>query len=328
LASDSASGRVVFFGGVLTIAPVACSVAEALPSIAFVQGTIDDQARAGGMVARFIDGDDGSRILHEVLHQTRGYRCDFGTVPENTCLPSQVPGFGSTFADPGCTQELLGLYGTRPALTARFSSTCGVEPEYYEVGAELTPTTVYTNVSGICESRPACSMAYFRVGARVMADGLPQAMTAREGVGTLQAMRRVDGDGAPLGFPHRFWNPAIDRECYPIEAPDGSYRCLASDSMGTTQSWAEPTCMVTQLAEVSSCAMPGSHIFEYGPICIPGVRAVGGIFARGALHGSMTVYNELSSCRSLDIGGRSGSFFAVGPSVAPATLPELQLIIE
>ena len=207
--------------------------------------------------------------LHEVLSQSRGYQCDFDREPPNTCVPEQFGIVNTTFADAACTEPLVAVLGPRPPLAMRAAAFCGAETEYYDVGDEFTESTVYSNRTGSCVSQSVGGpVTYYRVGESVLPSELGEATTAREGEGALLAARRVDADGEPLGLPYRFWNTAIDRECFPAAIAD-SIRCVPNDGIPTNGLWADATCSSTQLAEVPRCATPGSLVYDRGPALNP-----------------------------------------------------------
>jgi hypothetical protein len=312
-------------------------VAELMPSAQFVRGTVDAQSRADGMVARYLDGDDGSRLLHETVHQTRGYACDFEETGH--CLPPSYqtrPGY-LRYEDPGCTDPVYGFRGTEPPPIITNPGidqpVCDREPTYYERGSVVTADPLYdVNDMGDCEAVTVFSnYTYYRQGPAIPLSEFPEASVALEGTGGIAARRYVDADGAPLGQVHEFWDASLDEGCDPMETPDGNVRCVSRDR-GIVE-WArysDPACTESSRIGGASCVGAEPRILAESDArnCVlEGRRKLLGAYETGANIGDTYYFDNGSIDCEMRTAADHYEYYSRGPEVTDE-LPPLELKTE
>ncbi len=308
-------------------------VAEQVPSAQFVRGTTDDETRADQMVARFVDGEDGSRVLQEVIHQTRGYTCRFDA--EGRCAPARSPE-GTNYEDSGCTEPIYSYYGDEPpaliAAPQRAANGCQNGTEYYTTGSEVNAATIYRYVrsTDTCEAiTPRIDRTYFRAGAEVE---LPQSSLTLEGEGDVVARRRVDADGAPLGTVHEFWDATRDESCQPVKLPGDEFACLTND-FGYVQStyFQDATCDESSNIGTTYCKNTAPRLLmqiAYGECKPDSIRAIDAVWEAGADIGSDYYFENNSVECQMRSFADTVSGYELGASQGLDTLPPLTLEIE
>ena len=311
-------------------------VAEHVPSVSFVRGTRADESRADGMVARFIAGEDGSRILDETVHGTRGYTCTFDEDGRCVVPPETI---GTYYLDATCSERIHPEYASLPdpvMLTDRIldSRRCPSDVRYYERGARVTAATIYArNVSGICTAQPRSTFYnFYRRGADIPVTSLPQAMVANEGDGPLQARRWVDTAGAPLGTVHAFWDTTRDEECEPMERAGASFACVPrAHGHVIGYYFADAACSDTMQVGFSQCpaGAPRLLVERESGACQSDARiaALSAAYERGAEVGPDYWFeNDFVTCEMRTFSAAE-SGYRLGPE-ATSSLPSVELRTE
>ncbi len=208
---------------------------ESFPVTNFVLGELVNEPRSGDLIARYIEGEDGSRFLYETRHATRGYVCSFD---ENAgyCLPprSHIEIDFAYFENDQCTNPAYGLYVTEqppPLLAVPVGAGCDRQWEYHERGTTLTASTLYRmdDEEGCVDATLNSSVNYFRPGPRRQPSDFPMAYVHHSGEGDLLARRWTDANGAPLQEVHEYLDLRNDETCTPTQGPDDRNYCLAKD---------------------------------------------------------------------------------------------------
>lgn len=307
-------------------------VAEHIPSASFVAGTEHDEPRAGGLVARSVHGEDGSRILSSVRDGSRGVAC----VPEaesGRCVPQRRSSTTHFFSDNACTNPVgASSDGTQPDVFAqdmRMANGCPASTSYFAVGAEIpsgTPVYVQRSGEGCVPAVKPPAYRYFRM-APISASSFPEVKVALEGTGRVRARRYVDTAGEPLGQAHAFWDTDDDVECAAALLADGTHRCLPSTAGPHGGLFADAACSrplgefycktspgpIATLSSRWSCGVPGASGYEQ--IYERGAEVTGGAYG-----GESCTYRELSSTTT--------RYFDLGRAVSPSELPEITLKVE
>lgn len=313
-------------------------VAEEVPSARFVRGQFEDDAREGGVVARFLEGDDGSRILFETLDQVSGSSCDLEHEP-GRCMPqSRTP--AHHFRDAACTQSIADVTDSSGVgllyITQRDADSCPLQDTYYMVGGvrDVAGTRYYRNAAGMCVSQGVTAARQHRdLGAVVPLTSFPATQQAESGAGRLRARRTVDGAGAPLAYARAFWDTERDRECSPGRFPDGSYRCVPDDrGVLVDLYFADAACAETPLG-IYQCSTPGAFIVDLDSAATScdatGAQNFTAFYERGAPYEADAYYfeNHLGACEARP--RQPGiAYYRPGDEVASSDLPELRLELE
>ncbi len=225
----------------------------------FVRGQTTNAPREGDLVARYVEGEDGSRLLLETRHATRGYVCAFEEsggfcVPEHDAIRVTA----KYFEDDECTQPVYGIpdsLGTPPLLMVPTGSACTLEYDYYERGSLFTGIVEHRlDDEGDCvEAIPPSDYNFFRPGQERLVSEFPHASVQHSGNGDLLARRWVDANDDPLHEVHAFWDSRLDTECFPVQGPDDSVYCLSTNFASIDgSSFSSATCEPgTEVARVS-----------------------------------------------------------------------------
>jgi hypothetical protein len=335
------SGGNVYFRNGASCSPFSVGttpvfVAEEIPSSRFVSGKITDEPRSGGMVARFVDGADGSRLLVSVHDTARNTQCDFDADPTRCLPPRRAPIL--LFSNSGCTQPIAAFQGTTPpdllVQTLRGSDTCPVTDDYYAVGAALAPATPIwrRDAGGGCVSTPPSSTnTYYARGAAIAVTSFPAVKTKQEGSAPIQVRRHFDSDDRPLGPAFAFWDPASDREGEAAKLSDGSLRFVPKD-VGVFEDgyFSDTGCMTSPLGSYHCATTESPYVRRIAPdsSCHLDYRAYDIVFGRGAQYiGPLSFTNTFVPCETRQpVPGRR--YYNLGPVVPPSTFPELHLRTE
>ncbi len=303
-------------------------VAEKIVSASFVRGTRDDEARADGLVSRFVDGEDGSRVLLETVHGARGYACSFDS--EGHCLPPTAPAWA--FADAACTQPVAAYYaaaGEAPALVAipeRDGRGCQNGARIYERGAAVTTQLYYRNTVGACATYGSSSIyRYFRAGAEVSPDELPRASVVHEGSGSLVARRYVDENGEAIGSVHQFWDTTRDEACHPATL-GGGFTCVpVNRAFISGYEFSDALCTESSEIALAQCAAEAPRLlFDARSRSCATARVeweVVAAYERGAEVDAYFFRNDFVSCEAREMSPWVDAY-AVGPE-ATGSLPLL-----
>lgn len=306
---------------------------EPVPAASFVRGTTEDEPRAGGLAARFVVGDDGSRLLVSVRDTGRNAACE--PTVDGRCLPSSRSWSSGLFSDSSCTAPVSAVSsGVAPALleeTTQLPNGCAGPSSYFSVGAPLASGEgVFQRNAGTCvEGTRNPSTTYYRRGAPVPLSALPATKTALEGTGGVRARRYVDLDGQPLGQARALWDAGRDVACRPYLFPDGKYRCVPEGS-ATTLRYADVGCSATPLGELSVCREPGAFLARAGDeSCdVRQLYHIHEIYERGVAYEG-PVYEIRGYCAELPPSYVDKyRYFRVGPLVPPSQFPELTVKTE
>lgn len=307
-------------------------VAEQVPVSAFVEGTTDDEPRSGGMVARHVDGADGSRMLVTVFAKSGASECDFNIAP-GRCVPSRQAPI-ALYSDAACTKAVVAAAGgTKPEVGMRVvqgAKQCVTGYEFFEVGAQVGASEdLYANRSGSCESITNPLGTYYHLGAPVAVTSFPEVTTRKEGTGPVQALRRVDAGGKALGPAHAFWQEDENLECSPGHLSD-SLICVPSDSgvSGRYFDWfSNSTCSGENLrfGSFDACqATPGDYMVSLGASCLPPIQEFQSVHARG---GSVPtpVYQRSGTGCQFGAYPTGQTHYLLGAEASASAFPELTL---
>lgn len=305
-------------------------VAERVEFDAFVRGSWKGEAREGGMVARFIEGADGSRILVETVDGMRGHRCRFDQTGH--CTPDALE---PLFLDSACTELIVHVDGEPPARLPVIDYNhirCRRGIDVYERGASVSPEKVYyRNFTGSCVETVVREGSYFRVGDRVpIGAAFPPAFVEHEGEGDLRALVRRDAEGALLGRAHAFWDATRDVVCTPTAIPGGEVACIPEQhALAWTDFFADDTCSTARVGIAACMGRAPEHVVLRGGGCreLPQLAYALDVFERGAeMEGSYWQVSLDGACVERDLPLRERAWRA-GPS-AMDRLPRLELRIE
>lgn len=327
---DGAGGCTATFG-----ATAGATVAEALPSTTFVRGAAADEPRADGMVARYVEGEDGSRYLQATRDVTRGTDCDLAFEP-GRCVPSDRAPVG-LFSNAGCTMP-VGRHRSPspPAIIIEhrnMANGCLAGVDYYEVGAKLAAdATLYgRDATGTCTPRTRdAAYSYYARGAPISLSSFPEVTLRLEGTGRLRARRHADADGKPLAQAHAFWDAERDRECRLGRFDDGAYRCFPVDSgLYDDGYFSDVACSSGALASYHCRAEPGPHIVrsDGSRACVGDVYRYGRVYERGPAAAQVYFTNPYVPCEARPA-PPSMQYFNIGASVASSVFPAVELKTE
>lgn len=320
-----------------TVGDLKAWAAELVPASTFVRGTVQEEPRTSGMVARFVAGEDGSRLLLSVHDTSRSSTCDFAFEP-GRCLPSRRSS-GGLFGDAACTKPVTSYpAGDTPDVfyeRRNMVNGCLASTDYFAIGKAIpAPAPIYwRNGTGDCVQRARnASYVYYERGAPVSVSSFPASKTVLEGTGRIQAQRHVDGDGKPLGQAHAFWDSERDVPCTPGLMPDGSYRCLPSSSgYYENDTFADSSCSATPLGKYRCNPWPGPYILRAGSgswCLFDEIRIYEDVYERGpSFDGPIYVRRYDAGCKAEDR-FTGDSYFEIGPTVLPSEFPELELKTE
>lgn len=309
--------------------------AELVPSADFVEGTTDELT-ANGMTVRYLDGEDGSRLIDTVVHATYGYDCAFDE--NGRCTPDRFDSRPRSirYTDANCTDQVYGFFGdTPPAVTAVRSDTtdvCAATYTFREVGAAVTQDLYTENSSGDCvQSSSSSRYNYFEPGPAVDVSSLPTATVENEGSGTLVARRYRDADGNPLAPPHEFYDTSTDTTCTAFGTDDGGAVCVPTnygfinDAYFLDASCADPLALGYKSCDAST---PATLILTDGSDCsLPSIFHVEAAFAPGAPTGPDVYFdNGFSGCRD-EVLSDSFSAWETGASNL-GTFPTFTPVVE
>jgi hypothetical protein len=331
--SAQASGGCI---GYYVDADASAWVAEEMPSARFVQGTTSDEPRSAGMVARHVNGADGSSLLLSTLDTARSSTCDFAAEP-GWCLPSAREAVG-LFSDASCTGSVAAAYGTTaPQLlyqTLRTADFCVASTDYYEVGAELAPDAALyrRDAQGVCQARARdASYSYYARGAPVSLSTFPTTQLRQEGTGSVRAHRYVDAEDRPLGQAHAFWDGDRNWECQPARLPDGSYRCIPTDKGAYDDGYFSDAACKTSPLGVFYCqpnAAPYITRLATDWSCERDIYAYEHVYERGpAVEGQVYFGNDYNACEARTPTSPN-RYHNIGASVPASEFPELELKTE
>jgi hypothetical protein len=312
-------------------------VIEEIPSVRFVAGTTIDEPRAGGMVARFVDGADGSRVLLSAIDTARNTTCDFSREP-GRCLPPRVEPI-SYFSNNLCTLPVAAVFGTAPPDLLRHAlisgEGCPISNDYYAVGAALAPGAPIwrRDDTGTCLSAtPSSTNRYYARGAQVPLTSFPAAKVKHEGTGAIQARRFFDADDKPLGVAHAFWDVMADREGVAAKVGDGSLRFLPRGTgVFSANFFAEAACNTAPLGIQECEANPVPWIVRVADdyTCFLGdYVSCQNVYPAGAEHlGDLYILSGGAPCqpRARQRGQR---YYSLGAAAPPSAFPELFLRTE
>lgn len=275
--------------------------ANLIPLTDFVKGTEEDEPRSSGLTVRHINGADGSRVATSVHVGSSGAACDFAIEP-GRCVPSNQGTLRPFFSDAACTSALAEVSsGSKPDVLVKPKASCGGANEYFAAGAELAPgSKVYRMVESVCEEIATPPGTHYAVGAPIAVTSFPVASIAPEGTGRVQALRRVDVDGKPLGEPHAFRDTKRgNEECTPALFEVGmqalldghELRCIPSNSGEYQIGFRDSACSADQRFAFASFAFdvcapaPGDYVAAAGPgasaNCGAPFKAYEGMLERG-----------------------------------------------
>ncbi len=136
----------------------------------------DETASGTRLKAQYLAGSDGSRQWLGWYDSQRGEACGFGVAEDGVtrCLPGSSGGYvtGTSFADPGCTQEVVAVGsacgGSVPTYVTRLlSGACVPGAAIYQIGASFVGATYYVKSGASCVSVSSAGSTLFYVGADV-----------------------------------------------------------------------------------------------------------------------------------------------------------------
>lgn len=271
-------------------------VAEHVVSARFVRGEHADVGRAGGLVARYVEGEDGSRALVEARSGILGYTCVFDD--DGRCIPPESAVV--RHLDSGCSDPVAGYRSNNVSLIAieeYDARMCDAGMRFHQVGDAVTPTQVYERYSnGTCAAATLfADQRFYRIGAEVLPESLPRASLVLEGEGSLLARRHVDGSGNALGAAHSFWDASRDEVCEPVSLPGGRFGCApAASGRVVRMYYAEAPCLEAAQIGTTYCAggPPRVLLESAGGWCrgVAGVSSIAGMYERGAKVGPAYFY--------------------------------------
>jgi hypothetical protein len=337
-------GNILYYpsvgGGCLgsSVSPEAKAwAAEELPSARFVKGTTKDEPREG-MTARFVEGEDGSRMLLTTLDTARDVRCDFDA-ELGRCLPPQRAALGS-FSNATCTTPVASQSKASPEPPLLFASRrtaagCVASTDYFEPGAQVgSEVQLYRrNTEGACEAHDQrIDLNYYARGAAVSLSSFPVVKTRNEGTGTIRARRRLDAADAPIGQAFAFWDAENDRECQVGQMTDGSYRCIPTSSASYEFSiYSDATCSANPLGTASACTSgTAPYVRRIGTAwsCAADLITYEHVYERGPLvEGDVYFGNEAVACAPR-AQVTSLRYYSLGSSLPSETFPRLELKTE
>lgn len=318
----------------IAILPQEAWTLELVPASRFVRGQRVDEARADGLVARFVEGDDGSRALLEVVHQTRGYTCSF--TEDGRCLP-QRRSSRMRYADAACTQPLAYYSVPEPPPLIAFEgedNACLQPNQVWETGPRFEGSRAYRRTDEGCVEFTVLSWDYYyRLGAEIPAHELPRATRTTEGDGRLLARRWVDSNGDVLGRAYAFWDTAFDEECEPVQVGADQLACVPrARGRAATGVYSSPGCAPgTEIALASSCLGSAPRLLsgvQPAGVCpaVPNLPVVDGVYERGPDVGPSIWVQGVSDCFESTYGALQRAY-GFGPD-ASGELPYLELKME
>ncbi len=125
--------------------------------------------------AKYMKADDGARApIAGVWHDSqRNEECSFQRAADGKqrCMPTNVT-YAGFYADASCTQPFLYVTtGCAPTkYVVDYGQTCGAlnTLNYFPVGSQTVPATIYYKTGGNCMSSPAISgYDYYTAGAKI-----------------------------------------------------------------------------------------------------------------------------------------------------------------
>jgi hypothetical protein len=308
-------------------------VAEEVPVTAFAHGKLIDEPRSGGLLVRYAEGDDGSRIALEVRDKLRDTRCDLLSEP-GRCMPTETAQLG-LFSDASCTNGVAVRVASLPApqllVEVLAANGCATGHKYYHAGAKLADGAQLYQLTpgGACTTALSTpGRSYYARGPLIDSlDVFPAVKTRDEGAGPIQARRYVDADGAPLGQASTFWDATKGEECAASKYTDSSYRCVASNSAQYVHGyWSDAACKVAVGQALCMSALSDEIVQPLTPDCSTSVYQVQAWRRGGEVLGDYYFGDGSTPC-----GPRPGvsyvQFFELGVDLA-ASLPFLDLKTE
>lgn len=311
-------------------------IAERIPSARFVAATVSETPRAGGMVSRFAEGEDGSRMLLETVHASRGYTCEFDE--DGRCVYASARASSVRYTDADCERAVYGFWGDSAppviAVADRDTRGCTTEHRYYELGDPYTASGTYLeNADGGCEPRaPDSRYTYYELGDPIPRTTLPEATIVLEGEGPLRARRYVDSEGDVLATVNAFWEVARDEACLPGQRTTGDGYVCVPEERGVVEGtqFSSDDCAPSSVLGAAYCPSSAPRLlwaYEPRSCDVPSLQGVSAVYERGTEVGADYHFENPSvSCEARTFGDTTTAY-TVGDDVV-GTLPDLEIVVE